>query len=157
MIEPSKVHTGNLKTECKETRNRTMMSPTTDIDSQAPTIWNRLGRESSFSLRTNTPSCNLRPNLWCCRRMNVTTKERKVCRTDVGETLDIQVLRHLTPSDGTILLMAYLKTQPTLPSRLDSDINHIRLFVRKVPFINKGIDMCRIFRDQSVLLLCQLI
>ena len=30
-----------------------MMSPTTDNDSQAPTIWNRLKRESSFGLRTN--------------------------------------------------------------------------------------------------------
>ena len=38
-------------------KDRTTISPTTDIDNQAPTLWNRLRRKPSFSLRTDPPSC----------------------------------------------------------------------------------------------------
>ena len=36
---------GDLKPENKKTTNSTTVGPTTDIDSQAPTIWNRSRRE----------------------------------------------------------------------------------------------------------------
>ena len=37
----------------RKTTNTTTLIPITDIASQAPTIWNRLRREPSFSLRTS--------------------------------------------------------------------------------------------------------
>ena len=41
-MKQSKGPNGNMKPEHKKNTNRTMLNPTTDIDSQAPTIWNRL-------------------------------------------------------------------------------------------------------------------
>ena len=42
----------------QEKTDRTMMGLTTDIDSQASNIWNRLRRERSLSLRKDLPLCN---------------------------------------------------------------------------------------------------
>ena len=55
VVKQSKGFNGDLKLEQTKTTNETTMSPTTDIDSQAPTIWNRLRRGPSISLRTNPP------------------------------------------------------------------------------------------------------
>ena len=51
VMKQSKGLNGDLKPEYKKTTDMTMTSPTIGIDSGAPTIWNRLGREPSFSLR----------------------------------------------------------------------------------------------------------
>ena len=45
VCETNKELNGDQKPEHKKTINRAMMGPTTDIDSQAPNIWNRLRRE----------------------------------------------------------------------------------------------------------------
>ena len=43
-MKQSKGLNGDLKPEHKKTTNWATMSLTTDTDSQAPTIWNKLGR-----------------------------------------------------------------------------------------------------------------
>ena len=56
----SKWLNGDLMPEYKKTINRTKMSPTTDIDSQAAIIRNRWRREPCLSLRSDPPSCNFK-------------------------------------------------------------------------------------------------
>ena len=57
MMKQSKGLNDNLKPEQKKTTNMTMMGLTISIHFLAPTFWNRLGRELSFSLRTSSASC----------------------------------------------------------------------------------------------------
>ena len=45
-----------IQNQVTKNMDRIMMGPTTDIDSQVPTFRNRLIKESSFSLRTDSPS-----------------------------------------------------------------------------------------------------
>ena len=49
MKKQSERVSGDLKPKHKKTTNTTTMSPTTDTDGQAPTIWNRLRREPSLA------------------------------------------------------------------------------------------------------------
>ena len=59
-MKQSKGLNRDLKPEHKLTTNKITKGPTTDIDSHVPTIWNRLGRELSFSLRSDPLSFNQR-------------------------------------------------------------------------------------------------
>ena len=58
-MKQSKWINSNLKPEHKQTTNRNTMGPTSDIDSQAPTFWNRLRRDSSFSQKKKKKKKNL--------------------------------------------------------------------------------------------------
>ena len=50
----------DLKPEHKKAINITIMGLTTHIGGQTPTFWNRLRRETSFRLRTDSLMCNYR-------------------------------------------------------------------------------------------------
>ena len=58
MMKPSKWLNGDLKPENKKTINRASIGSSTDIDSQTPTIWNRL-RGSRHLVWTDPPSSNI--------------------------------------------------------------------------------------------------
>ena len=48
--ETKQMFNGDRNPEHKKSSNRTTMSPTTNIDSQLRTIWNKLKKDPSFSL-----------------------------------------------------------------------------------------------------------